>query len=237
MDTSLTGTESVIKRVTGNLTRLLFIIAGPSGVGKNTIIRKILANHQPLFDRIRTYTTRQKRDDEIPDEQYHFVSPEDFHALALAGRLLEVDENNVGHDVYGLGEVYSMPRNLFQDVRPECYLVIAEVDIHGMRLLKSYYEPAVSIFIAAEPRDLIERIMDRRDATMDAETLAQRMRTAHDQISAAREFDYVVFNQDEQLEKTVAEIETIMLAERMRVRSGFDLEALLPAEAYELSPQ
>jgi guanylate kinase len=235
MAESLTGVEQVIKQLTGHPPRILFVLAGPSGVGKNTIIRKLLANHAGQMERIRTYTTRSPREDEVEGEQYHFVSPEQFRELAFAGKLMEADRDSVGHDVYGLGHVYSMPSDLFEEIPPDKHLVIAEVDIHGMRRIKERYPDSVTIFVTAPPLDLLQRIRVRRDSEMDAEALSKRMQTAQEQIRAAREFDYVIFNQEDQLDEAVQAIEAIILAERERVRPGFDLEASVPEEAFLLS--
>ncbi len=62
---NLTVAERILLQTRGELPRLLFIIAGPSGVGKNTIIKELLASYPDQMDRIRTYTTRQKRDNEV----------------------------------------------------------------------------------------------------------------------------------------------------------------------------
>lgn len=235
MDDNLTDVERVLLQIQGSLPRRLFVLAGPSGVGKNTIIKRLLTNHSGYADRVRTYTTRSARPHEVPDVQYHFVSKEEFRALALAGKLMEADANTVGHDVYGLGDVYSMPSDIFEGIPPDKHLVIAEVDIHGMRRLKERYPACVAIFVTAPPLSLLERIRERPDDHMDADALSHRMQTAHEQIRAAKEFDYIVFNQEDQLDATVAAIETIIAAERSRVLPGTDLEATLPPDAFVIA--
>lgn len=235
MDDNLTDVERILLQTQDSLPRRLFVLAGPSGVGKNTIIKRILTNHSGHADRVRTYTTRPPRPHEVPGVQYHFVSLEEFRALALAGRLMEADANTVGHDVYGLGDLYSMPSDIYEGIPPAKHLVIAEVDIYGMRLLKQHYPDCVTIFITAPPLSLLQRIRERPDDHMDAEVLSHRMQTAQEQIRAAKEFDYIVFNQEDQLDTTVTAIETIMAAERRRVLPGVDLEATLPPDAFALS--
>jgi guanylate kinase len=232
MDDNLTDVEHILLQTQGSLPRRLFVLAGPSGVGKNTIIKRLLTNHPRHADRVRTYTTRSPRPHEVPGVQYHFVSAEEFRALALAGKLMEANADTVGHDVYGLGDLYSMPSDIFENIPPEKHLVLAEVDIYGMRLLKERYADCVTIFITAPPLSLLERIRERPDDHMDAEALSHRMQTAREQIRAAKEFDYIVFNQEDQLDATVAAIETIIAAERSRVLPGLDLEATLPPDAF-----
>ena len=235
MDDNLTDAERILVQTQGSLPRLLFVLAGPSGVGKNTIIKRLLTNNPRYLDRVRTYTTRQRRPAEVPDEQYHFVSPDEFRSLALAGRLMEADADTVGHDVYGLGHLYSMPADIFEGLPPEKHLVVAEVDIYGMRLLKEHYPECVAIFITAPPLRLIERIRERPDDHMNAKALSHRMQTAREQIRAAREFDYIVFNQEDRLADTIAAIERIFIVERSRVRPGVDLEATLPPDAFDIA--
>ncbi|MBN1310142.1 MAG: hypothetical protein JXB30_01905 [Anaerolineae bacterium] len=235
MDDNLTDAERIVLQTQGSLPRLLFVLAGPSGVGKNTIIKRLLTNNPRYLDRVRTYTTRQRRRNEVPDEQYHFVSPDEFRALALDGKLMEADAGTVGHDVYGLGDLYSMPADIFEGIPSEKHIVVAEVDIYGMRLLKERCPDCVAIFVTAPPLSLIERIHERPDDHMDAEALSHRMQTAREQIRAAREFDYIVFNQEDRLADTIAAIERILIAERSRVRSGVDLEATLPPDAFDIA--
>jgi len=230
MTNDLTAVERVILKISGALPRLLFVIAGPSGVGKNTIIKRLLANHPAVMDRVRTYTTRERRAGEIDGEQYHFVTKEHFRELALEGKLLEA----AGHDVYKLGDWYSMPAHLYQDVAPDKHIVIAEVDIVGARLLRQVEPGCITIFLTAPPLELIRRILERPDQHMDGKTLQGRMDAAREHIRAAREFDYLVFNEAGKLDETEREIEKIVAAERMRVRPGVDLEALVPPEAFQV---
>ncbi len=232
MTRHLTSVEYVIQQAKGRPPWLLFVLAGPSGVGKNTIIKKLLASYADEMDRIRTYTTRKKRDDEAQGDQYHFVSREEFRELALAGKLMEANAQTVGHDVYKSGDLYSMPADPLAGLDPQKHLAIAEVDIHGMRLLKERYPDCITIFDTAPPLALIQRIRTR--GAMDVDTLALRMAAAREHIRGAREFQYIVFNERDRLDDAVVAIKKIIEAERMRVRDGFDLEVILPEDAFTL---
>ena len=229
----LTDVERILQQMTGKTPRLLIVLAGPSGVGKNTIITKLLTNYQDVMTRVITYTTRPQRAEEIEGQQYHFVTPEGFQELAQAGRLMEVDADAAGHDVYSSGHWYSMPTDIFGDLPVETPLVIAEVDIHGMRRLRTRYPECVTVFVTAPPEILLRRIYKRGD-TMDHKELGHRMDTAREQIKAAREFDYILFNEPDNLDKTIENVERIIDVERMRVRGGADLEAIVPEEAFNL---
>lgn len=235
MQDQLTDVERVIKEINGSLERRLFVIAGPSGVGKNTIIKRLLANHPQVMDRIRTYTTRSKREKEVEGEQYYFVTLERFMELARADRLLEADADNPrGHDVYGTMHSYSMPREIYEDISPEAHIVIAEVDVAGAKRLRELISNCVTIFITAPPQALIDRIYQRPDKDMTPDKVQQRMETAQAQIEAAKDFDYVVYNTDGHLAETMSCVEAIVHAERMKVYDGFDLEKVLPPNAFEI---
>jgi guanylate kinase len=231
MPSTLTDAERILLQIEGELPKLLFVLVGPSGVGKNTIIKKLLTNN-PLMDRIRTYTTRPARQGEVPGEQYHFVSVEEFRRLAVEGKLMEADASIAGRDVYGLGALYSMPKDLFGEILPGKHLVIAEVDIYGMRRLKQEFPGCVAIFISAPPDVLYHRILERPDDHMSEASLEQRMITAREQMRSAGECDYLVFNDGDGLEQTVRQVEAIVLAERARIRHGIDLQKIIPFETF-----
>jgi guanylate kinase len=205
-------------------------------VGKNTIIKELLTNHPRDMSRLITYTTRPPRSDEVEGEQYHFVAYEEFRRLAMTGKLMEANATTSGHDVYDTGHLYSMPADIYQDMLPDRHILVAEVDILGMRRLREREPGCITIFLTAPPLVLLERIRERRDEHMDAKNMAQRMQTAHDQMSAAGEFDYIVFNEDGHLHRTIQAIEGIILAERRRVRHNVDLLASVPAEAFAVVP-
>ena len=237
MSVEMTAVEQVLKQLTGTRERRLFVIAGPSGVGKNTIIKELLATH-PEMARIKTYTTRPPRDDEQEGDQYCFRTQAEFQSLARAGKLLEADADNPdGVDVYGTKHSYSMPSDLYEAIPPDRYIVLAEVDIDGAALLRTQIPTCVTIFITAPPLALLQRIQKRDDEKMSLKDLRQRMKTAREHIQAAKKFDYVVYNRKDRLRMAIHAVETIIAAERMRVRPGFDLEAIIPESAFRVVDQ
>jgi len=223
----LSGVERVLATTQRQLPRQLFVLAGPSGVGKYTITTRLLENH-PAMHRVTTFTTRPPRPEEIEGDQYHFISREEFRRKSEAGELLEP----AGQDVYGEGHLYSMPANLMTDVPEGKHLIIAEVDINGSALLKRLYPDCITIFVTAPPAELLARIRQRDGEHMDAESLSKRLAMAHEHIRAAKNFDYIVFNEDD-LDSTMAAVEAIVTAERRRVRPGVALEAMIPDEEFD----
>ena len=228
----LTAVERAVLEINGSLERRLFVIAGPSGVGKNTIIKELLASYPRIMDRVRTYTTRPPREDEVYGQQYYFVTVDEFKEAAIAGRLLEADRTTPGHDVYDTEDCYSMPMDIFRDVS-RSHLVVAEVDIAGAVLLKEKVKNCVTIFVTAPPHVLVERIRKRPDKTMDDQTLQQRLEKAKTHINAAKTFDYIVYNAEGRLTQAVQAIKNIIHAERMRPPEGFDLAHVLPPDAWD----
>ncbi len=224
MTDSLTDVERMLIRAQGSLPRRVFVVVGPSGVGKNTIIKEVLTNHAHEMSRVITYTTRPRREDEVEGEQYHFVSLDEFKTLSEQGRLLEK------RDVYRNEEYYSLPADLYQDIASEHHLVIAEVDVNGMRLLRNLVPDCVTIFIMAHPAVLLQRIRSRRDQNLTEDNLSNRMDTAREQIRDSVQFDYMIYNEDGRLHQAVAALEAIIQAERMRVRQPETLQVWLLAE-------
>jgi guanylate kinase len=224
----LTDFERLVLHEQGEIPKLVIVITGPSGVGKNTIIKRLLTKNPRLMKRLITYTTRKARKKEIEGEQYHFVTNDQFIELGDAGRLMEWDpDKRGGHDVYKLGKWYSMPADIFEGMLPSHHLLIAEVDTTGMKRLCERYPHCITIFVTATPEILRERIQERPDEEMDAHALAHRLKTAHDQYQEASKFDYIIFNHKGRLRQTIRAIESIILAERSRIRHRIDLQPLL----------
>lgn len=224
----LTAVERLIQGATGKPTRLLFVIAGPSGVGKNTIIEDLLPNHPGLMDRIRTFTTRTRRSHEIDGKQYHFISRDVFNSMFETGRLLERTP------VYGTEDLYSLPTDLFGEIPESAHLVIAEVDVVGTKLVKEIFPNAITIFVTAPPQDLIDRIRQRDKDDTKLKDLIARLETAQKQIQEAHEvFDYIVYNPKGHKEDSLREIEGIIRAERHRVRPGADLRMDFPDSLFK----
>lgn len=232
---NLTAVERILLEMKGYLPRLLFVLAGPSGVGKNTIIKELLTNYPSQMGRVVTYTTRPPRPSEEEGLQYHFVTSEQFQEYARAGKLMEVDpETAEGHDVYKSGQWYSMPADIYENIPEHKHLVLAEVDVEGMRRLRERYPGCVAIFVTARPEALRERIFERTDEHMTEDEFGHRMRTAYEQIRAAKEFDYIVLNETGSLKESVERIKQIIEGERMRVRHGVDLTTLMPKDSFTL---
>ncbi|HOX61220.1 MAG TPA: guanylate kinase [Candidatus Magasanikbacteria bacterium] len=177
----------------------LFVIAGPAGVGKTTIIqnlRKIFPELRPTV----TYTTRTKRRFGTEDKVVHYVDQSEFDRRRLAGEFIET--------AYIHGEWYGTHRAETEDVMSD-FPVIMNIDVQGFaQIKKEYGERVISIFIAPESLEQLRAHMVSRGDSDEA-NIQTRLKTAEMELAHQDEFDYVVLNREGKMEETLAKIKDI----------------------------
>lgn len=184
----------------------LVVISGPSGVGKDTVIELLRARFPETYFAV-TATTRPRRPGEIDGVHYYFLDADAFTTRLEDGEFLE------SAVVYG--HHYGVPRGPIRAALTRGQDVIVKVDIQGAASIRSLVEHGIFIFLAPESMsELMRRLRARK--TDDPEALMQRFGTASRELSAAREFDYVVFNESERAERTLEQISAILTAEHCR---------------------
>jgi guanylate kinase len=193
------------RRPRGNL----FIVSSPSGGGKTTLIRRLIANPpgEPLHFSV-SHTTRERRAGEKDGREYYFVTDEEFRKLAARGAFLE--HNLVHGRRYGTSRAEVLPRL----ARGED--VVLDIDVQGARDIRKAYPKAVSIFIVPPDRkELEERLRQRGlDRGADEEDeIRRRLRTAGREIRKARDFQYVIVN--DELDSASLELESVVRATRV----------------------
>jgi guanylate kinase len=187
---------------------MLVIISGPSGVGKDTIIDALRRRpRDPDYHYVVTCTTRARRPDEIDGVSYHFFDRERFLALREAGELLEANEVH--------GNWYGTPRAQVRDALAVGHDVILKIDVQGAQVVKENVPEAVLVFIVPPSLETLFRRLKSR-ATETADQLELRQRNAAIELARQEDYDYIVENDDGQVEATAVRIDEIIADERAR---------------------
>jgi len=181
----------------------LFVVSGPSGVGKTTLVKGLLAA-DPLLARSVSTTTRPPRNGEANGRDYFFVGRAEFERMK-ANELIEWAEVH--------GELYGTPRAFVEKQLAASRDVVLNIDIQGGDQVKRTFPAAVMIFILPPAlASLGERLRGRGDVSADE--LEVRLTNARVEIGASSRYDYLVVNDD--LVRAGKELEAIVTAERCR---------------------
>ncbi len=185
---------------------LPIIISGPSGVGKDAVIKQ-LQRKRPDIHFVVTATSRAMRPGERDGVDYFFVTKEQFERWIAEDRLLE-------HAVV-YGEYKGIPKEQVESALANGSDVILRVDVQGAATMKRLLPEAVSVFLVAESeKELVDRLVARK--TEEGDRMRTRIETAREEMGRMQEFDYVVVNRDGQMRETVERIESIVNAEKSR---------------------
>ena len=178
----------------------VFVITGPSGVGKGTLIRGLLARI-PELELSVSATTRQPRPGEIDGVDYHFLSDEEFDRKVTAGAFVE-------HAAYS-GRRYGTLRSELERRTAAGIPVVLEIEVQGARQVRRTLPSAVQVFIVPPSEAALrERLVGR--GTDDPDEIERRLHVADHELSAQQEFDHKVVN--DRQEEAVAELERLVRA-------------------------
>ena len=164
----------------------LFVIAAPSGAGKTSLVKALLAS-EPRLRLSVSHTTRKRRPTEEDGREYHFVPVPQFERLVARGEFLE--HARVFDNFYGTA------RGFVEEQLRRGHDVILEIDWQGAQQVRRAMPQCVSIFILPPSRRALAERLTRR-ATDSAEIIARRLADATADMSHYREFDYVIVNDD-----------------------------------------
>ncbi|MFA6242098.1 MAG: guanylate kinase, partial [Candidatus Hydrogenedentales bacterium] len=183
---------------------LVIVISAPSGAGKDTILRRVLAK-DPLVAYSVSMTTRRPRSGERDGFDYRFVDRATFEQARDSGGLFEWAEVH--------GNLYGTPREEVERLTASGKDVIFELDVQGMRNVRAAGVDAVTVFIMAPSVEELERRLIER-ATDSREEIARRVAGARNEIKERHSFDYIVINED--LDTAVGDLEAIIRSQRLR---------------------
>ena len=194
----------------------LFVISAPSGAGKTSLVRALLAQEPQLRLSV-SHTTRARRPTETADVEYHFVTAAEFKALIERGEFLE--HARVFDNLYGTSRG-SVERWLRQGKD-----VVLEIDWQGAQQVRSAMPEAISVFVLPPSREALAARLAQR-GTDSPEVIARRLRDAVADMAHHREFDYVVVNDD--FQTALQDLRRIIAGQGGQLRAGrADLEPLL----------
>ncbi|WOH05595.1 hypothetical protein DCAR_0625014 [Daucus carota subsp. sativus] len=192
-----------------NPSPLIIVISGPSGVGKDAVIKRLRQVRQNLHFVV-TATSRDMRPGEIDGKDYFFVSKDEFLRMVERNELLE----------YALvyGDYKGIPKQQIRDYMAQGCDIVLRVDIQGAETLRRILgNSAVFVFLVAESESaLVQRLIGRKTETK--ETLLVRIATAREEVKHVKRFDYVVVNAEGELENSVKLVESIIDAEKAKVQ-------------------
>lgn len=178
----------------------LIVVSGPSGVGKTTVVEKLIAESKLPLRRAVTATTREERPGEVPGRDYHFWSRDRFLLEREAGHMLEW-ALVFDRDYYGT------PKSEVDPYRAEGKGVILVIDVQGAARIRELELDHVSVFIAPPNLEVLEtRLRGRGD--MSEERIQGRLKTARLEMNRAEEFQYQIVNHD--LSEAVRELERVI---------------------------
>jgi guanylate kinase len=186
---------------------LLFVVSGPSGAGKDTLVEGLKARRERLLYSV-SATTRAPRPGEREGTDYFFLEVEEFRRRLSESAFLEWREYN--------GNLYGTPRSFILEKLRDGYDIVLKPEVNGALALKRQFPDAVLIFIVPDKfSHLRSRLEARRTETN--EQIAARLEIAHEEFTYVRRFDYLVINEEAQPERAVDELEAIVRAERYRI--------------------
>ena len=200
---------------------ILYIVTGPSGAGKTSLIKEILNRRSDISFSV-TFTTRPQRDMEIEGIDHFFISVDKFMKLRETGELLEWAE--VHNNYYGTSKSYI--DKLLSDNKD----ILMDLDIQGTLQVLKIYENAVSIFVLPTSySDLKHRLINR--ATEKDHDIKVRLNDAKEEIQNFNKFKYIIIN--DELKKATEKLNCIITAEKLRINRNREMIKTKFKEVFE----
>ena len=177
----------------GKKCNVLVVVSGPSGVGKGTVLKRVMQLHPAMCESV-SCTTRAPRGGEREGEAYFFVTRSRFEEMITRGELLEYSQHFENY--------YGTPRAFVEERLKECD-VLLEIDVDGALNVKRAYSKAVLVMVAPPDMGALEERLRKR-GTESEESIAKRLSRAGYELSKSDSYDYVVIN--DEVERAAREI-------------------------------
>ena len=196
----------------------LLVLSGPSGSGKGTVSESLMKNNDDIIFST-SVTTRTPRPGEVNGENYFFATREEFEKMVENDELLE---HAFVHTNY-----YGTPKKFVFDEIEKGEIVLLEIDVQGALQIKEKYKEAVFIFLIPPTMDELRSRLVKRDTETEDE-IETRYRNAFKELDFVGEYDYFVIN--DVIDNAVKDIETIIAAEKLRVKRHKNIKKEVQAE-------
>jgi len=183
---------------------LLFIVSGPSGVGKSTLCRHIL-QQMPDIRLSVSCTTRSPRSGETNGQEYWFITEEEFRK--------KIDEHAFAEWAEVYGQLYGTPWKELEQEPGSHTDILLDIDVQGARQVMQTLEKAVTIFIFPPSLEILQTRLAGR-GTDSSEEQVRRFQKAKDEMNSYTEYHYMISN--ETFERAVQELQSVVVAERVR---------------------
>lgn len=184
---------------------VLFVVSAPSGAGKTTLCKELVASVPGVHPSI-SFTTRKPRTGEVQGRDYYFVDEQVFQDM--------IQRNDFAESARVYGHFYGTPRQALTDMMEKGLDALLEIDTQGAMQIKKKFTDGVYIYILPPSIDALRtRLVQRGDPQ---EEIQRRMQKARQEILSYREYDYIVRNED--LKQALHELQAIVHAERTRMK-------------------
>ena len=189
----------------------LFVISGPSGVGKNTILNRVVLESEHVRYSV-SATSRAARPGEVPGSSYFFVSRARFEEMIAQDELLEYAEY--------VGNYYGTPLAPIREAMAQGMDVVMDVEVIGAKKIKARVPEAVLVFVATSSMEMVRQRLEKR-GDVSPKAMEERLERATWECSQAGSYDYIVLNDD--VDQAVQELQAIMLAEKCKTMDRIHL--------------
>lgn len=183
---------------------MVIIVSAPSGSGKSTLVNGLIAQVPDIRFSV-SYTTRAPRGAEVEGQSYHYTTREDFERRIANNEFLEYAEV--------FGNYYGTHRDYARMADEACCDLLLDIDVQGAMQVMEKVPDAVSVFILAPSREVLEQRLRKRSEDAE-ETIQRRLREASQEVRFAEKYSYVIINDD--VHESVRNLISIVRAERVK---------------------